>query len=147
MFDGVIKDARGGGRRLGLLLTCPAMVGPTCVGATRASTASASPPANPAAPAPTITWDVARDVSPPLRDLAAGRVAPDGEDPAGEPDRGPISGGDIGYSADEALQSTPLPPRIPGTQQNFEGLSNEDNFNVVRGLRVNPPDQIGRAHV
>ena len=56
-------------------------------------------------PTPTVSWDVAHDVSPPLRDLAAGRIPPDADDPAGEPDRGPISDGDGRYSADGALQS------------------------------------------
>ena len=31
---------------------------------------------------------------------------------------------------------------IPGTSANFEGLSNQDNFNVFGG-RVNPPDPVG----
>ena len=31
---------------------------------------------------------------------------------------------------------------IPGPIANFEGLSNQDNFNVF-GFRVNPPDPVG----
>jgi hypothetical protein len=79
-----------------------------------------------------------------LRDLATGRIAPDADDPAEEPDRGPISAGDGGYSGDGALQSAPSDASIPSTQQNFEGLSNEDNFNIFGG-RVNPPDPNGEA--
>src|SRR5206468_10117573 len=45
---------------------------------------------------------------------------------------------------DGALQSALLPATIPSTQQNFEGLSNEDNFNTL-GLRVNPPDPDGEV--
>jgi hypothetical protein len=93
---------------------------------------------------PTVTWAAAHDVSPPLRDLAAGRTAPDAEDPAGEPDRGPVSAGDGAYSSDGALQSALLPATIPSTQQNFEGLSNQDNFNIF-GFRVNPPDPVGEV--
>ena len=95
-------------------------------------------------PKPRITWDTAHDVSPPLRVLAANRVAPDAEDPADELDLGPMAGADSGYSADGALQSALLPATIPSTQQNFEGLSNQDNFNIFGG-RVNPPDPVGEV--
>jgi hypothetical protein len=95
-------------------------------------------------PKPTITWDTAHDVSPPLRVLAANRVAPDAEDPADELDLGPMAGADSGYSGDGALQSAVLPATIPSTQQNFEGLSNQDNFNIF-GFRVNPPDPDGEV--
>ena len=95
-------------------------------------------------PKPTITWDTAHDVSPPLRVLAANRVAPDAEDPADELDLGPMAGADSGYSADGALQSALLPATIPSTQQNFEGLSNQDNFDFF-GFRVNPPDPVGEV--
>src|SRR4029453_9455924 len=86
-------------------------------------------------PAPTITSDVAHDLSPPLRDLAAGRIAPEAEDPAEDPERGPIAAGK-GNSADGARQAEPGAATIPATSQNFEGLSNEDNFNIL-GRRVN----------
>jgi len=95
-------------------------------------------------PKPTITWDTAHDVSPPLRVLAANRVAPDADDPADELDLGPMAGVDSGYSGDAALQSALLPATIPSTQQNFEGLSNQDNFNIF-GFRVNPPDPDGEV--
>src|SRR5207248_7431958 len=95
-------------------------------------------------PKPRITWDTAHDVSPPLRVLAANRVAPDAEDPADEPDLGPTPGADSGYSGDGALQSALLPATIPSTAQNFEGLSNQDNFNIF-GFRVNPPDPVGEV--
>jgi hypothetical protein len=97
-----------------------------------------------ASPAPTITWAAAHDTSPPLRDLAAGRIAPDADDPADEPDRGPIATGDGGYSVDGALQSAVPATTIPSTQQNFEGLSNQANFDIF-GFRVNPPDPNGEV--
>jgi hypothetical protein len=95
-------------------------------------------------PAPTVTWAAAHDTSPPLRDLAAGRIAPDADDPADEPDLGPIATGDNGYSVDGALQSAAPTTNIPSTQQNFEGLSNQANFNIF-GFRVNPPDPNGEV--
>jgi hypothetical protein len=95
-------------------------------------------------PAPTVTWAAAHDTSPPLRDLAAGRIAPDADDPADEPDLGPIATGDGGYSIDGALQSAVPATTIPSTQQNFEGLSNQANFDIF-GFRVNPPDPNGEV--
>jgi hypothetical protein len=123
----------------GILLAV--MCAGAAVGGSAAAT-SAAPPA--ASPAPTVTWNAARDVSPPLRDLAAGRTAPFAEDPANEPDRGPISGADGRHSSDGALQSAKAPTAIPSTLQNFEGLSNQDNFNIF-GFRVNPPDPNGEV--
>jgi hypothetical protein len=86
---------------------------------------------------------VAHDVSAPLRDLAAGRIPPDAEDPADEEEGGPLATGD-GHSDDGALQSVMPPTTIPSTQQNFEGLSNQANFNIF-GFRVNPPDPNGEV--
>ena len=144
MLDDVLNAARGRRRRLGLLVVLVAIVAAICIGATRTGAASAAQPATPAAPPPTITWDAAHDLSPPLRDLAAGRIPPDADDPGAEPDEGPISDGDGRHSTDGALQSALPAPTIPGTQQNFEGLSNEDNFNIF-GFRVNPPDPNGEV--
>jgi hypothetical protein len=112
-------------------------------GAVDSGSAAVAPAARPSAN-PTFTWATANDVSPPLRDLARGRIAPDADDPANEPDRGPMSGADAGYSADGALQSLLPPPTIPSTGANFEGLSNQDNFNIF-GFRVNPPDPVGEV--
>ena len=110
-------------------------------GGTAAFTSNAAPAAD---LTPKVVYDTAHDVSPPLRDLAAGRIAPDGEDPADETERGPISAADSGFSGDGALQSALLPATIPSTQANFEGLSNQDNFNIFGG-RVNPPDPDGEV--
>src|SRR5512132_3749999 len=144
MLDDVLNAARGRRRRLGLLVVFVAIVAAIGAGATRTGAASAAQPATPAAPPPTITLDAAHDLSPQLRDLAASRIPPDADDPGAEPDEGPISDPDGGHSADGALQSELQAPAIPDTQQNFEGLSNEDNFNIFGG-RVNPPDPNGEV--
>ena len=105
---------------------------------------------------PVFSEAVAFDEIPALREFA--RTAPlQLERPTVEdlieirPDRGPVAV-DKGYSADGALQAggarlfqqsaalatTAAPP----TLANFEGLSNNDNFNLFDG-RVNPPDTVG----
>jgi hypothetical protein len=49
---------------------------------------------------------------------------------------------DHGYAGDGALQTAPSPLTIPAPLTSFEGLSNQDNFNIF-GFRVNPPDPVG----
>src|SRR5919204_2364979 len=68
-----------------------------------------------------VVWDTAHDVSPPLRDLAANRIAPAADDPADEADLGPTAAADGPFSADGALQSAQPAATIPSTSQNFEG--------------------------
>lgn len=95
---------------------------------------------------PKFTNAAAFDVSPSLRELAKaakhGAARPDvvGRDPNL---RSAIT---RGSAADGALQSDASPSAlaIPGTQANFEGLSNQDNFDVFGG-RVNPPDPNGEV--
>jgi hypothetical protein len=104
-----IGDATSSRRRwLGWLAVSSVIAAAVCVGATRTGTAAAGQPAEAGSltPTPTVTWATAHDVSPPLRDLAASRVAPDAEDPAEEPDLGPISAADNRHSSDGALQTT-----------------------------------------
>ena len=102
--------------------------------------------AAPAAAAPKVTvkprsvvWDTAHDVSPPLRDLAAHRIAPGADDPADEADLGPTAAADGPFTVDGALQSLQPAATIPSTQQNFEGLSNLDNITAGE-FEVNPPE-------
>src|ERR671925_1924239 len=60
----------------------------------------------------------------------------------------PQAHGAKGYRADGVLQLFSPVPNIPAPLANFEGLSNQDNFNVF-GFRVNPPDpngEVGRNH-
>ncbi len=106
------------------------------------------------APAPTIATSVAFDKSPALRDLpqppslqASVGVPSDSELVEIRPDRGPEFV-DQGWSRDGALQdgllpmTASIPSAIPAPLQSFEGLSNQDNFNIF-GFRVNPPDPDG----
>jgi hypothetical protein len=98
---------------------------------------------------PKFSQAVAFDVSLPLRALAAApfRMAPlrSSQEPVEiRPERGPVVK-DRGYSSDGALQTRgSFGPalQIPATNVNFEGLSNQDNFNIF-GFRVNPPDPNG----
>jgi hypothetical protein len=126
------------------LLVGGILLAAVCASAAASGSAAATSTSRAANPAPTVTWATAHDTSPPLRDLAANRTAPDADDPANEPDRGPSSAADSGYSHDGALQSALPTAAIPSTQQNFEGLSNQDNFNIF-GFRVNPPDPVGEV--
>ena len=106
---------------------------------------------------PTFTAAAAFDVSRPLRDLpTAARGAGVAEERA-ERGGGPAAV-NRGYAGDRALQtdaaardavaagdaaSSRLQARAVGpTRANFEGLSNQDNFNLL-GIRVNPPDPVG----
>jgi hypothetical protein len=110
---------------------------------------------------PKFSAAVASDLSLPLRSLApamlprfssTGVAAPEFEIRA---ERGPVVR-DKGYSRDGALQRTPASaqlrgaaPTIPAPLVTFEGLSNQDNFNIFGG-RVNPPDPnaaVGPNHI
>ena len=59
------------------------------------------------------------------------------------PERGPVVQSK-GYSGDAALQALSPAVAIPSPLANFEGLSNQDNFNIF-GFRVNPPDPNGEV--
>jgi len=102
---------------------------------------------------PTSTGPAAFDTSKPLRELAKTASAAKAATSKIEevrPDRGPAVA-DRGYSGDAAVQTSGAarnaavaPQAIPGTIANFEGMSNQDNFNVF-GFRVNPPDPNGEV--
>jgi hypothetical protein len=87
---------------------------------------------------------VAFDVSPTLRDMAAHRIAPEISEEDDVRDERGTTVTDQGFSGDGAIQNSPQPstPAISNTITNFEGLSNENNFNIF-GFRVNPPDPVG----
>lgn len=89
--------------------------------------------------------NVAFDVSPTLRVLAARRITPalPPED-QGEvrEENGPEAVESDAYFPDAAVQANAPQVAIPSTLANFEGLSNQDNFNIFGG-RVNPPDPVG----
>ena len=99
---------------------------------------------------PKFTTPAAFDVSPSLRDMAlTHRTAPSAAgDKEIRPDRGPFVP-DKGFSGDGALQTAGTQRKaetnaasISAPLANFEGLSNQDNFNIFGG-RVNPPDPVG----
>ncbi len=101
------------------------------------------------APAAKFTKAVAFDVSPPLRSMPS-IVTPSTLTSTLlqeiRPERGPDVE-DHGYSKDGALQVTSgrlqgAAPAIPAPLLTFEGVSNEDNFNLF-GFRVAPPDPVG----
>ena len=96
-------------------------------------------------PKPKFYDNVAFDVSPTLRYMAAHRVTPALPDPdKGEirEENGPEAIASEVYFPDVAVQNDISPLTIPSTLANFEGLSNQDNFNIFGG-RVNPPDPVG----
>jgi hypothetical protein len=96
-------------------------------------------------PKPKFSDNVAFDVSPTLRELAARRITPPlpAED-QGEvrEENGPEAIDSDVYFPDTAIQNSISQVTIPSTATNFEGLSNQDNFNIFGG-RVNPPDPVG----
>jgi hypothetical protein len=112
--------------------------------------ASAQPTARTHPLTPKFSPAVAFDVSPALRDLPRAAkpltFPPDTilevrqeRGPEG-PEAHPVKG----YSADAALQALSPAVTIPSPLANFEGLSNQDNFDIF-GFRVNPPDPNGEV--
>jgi hypothetical protein len=100
-----------------------------------------SAPARSGLKGPKFTKATAFDVSRPLRDLAKRAVSVSRKGGEVRPERGPVTA-DRGHSRDGALQTTAASPAIPAPIRNFEGMSNQDNFDVF-GFRVNPPDPVG----
>jgi len=113
------------------------------------SAAVAAPPA----PKPKFSAAVAFDVSRPAREIAPPSLARRAATATDElldirPDRGPVAA-DSGFAGDGALQggaarmmALTTPATLSAPLVNFEGLSNQDNFNLF-GFRVNPPDPVG----
>jgi hypothetical protein len=107
----------------------------TAVGATPAGSA-------PATHSPKFSQAAAYDVSKPLRELAkTAQASARQKEVRLSPERGPTVES-AGYAGDAAVQATSAAAAIGGTIANFEGLSNQDNFNIF-GFRVNPPDPVG----
>ncbi len=113
--------------------------------------------AGPAASAkPKFSTAVAFDVSRPLRELARSATTasqfssdPDAEPYEVRPERDaaePVA--DNGFTGDAALgagaarRSAATALTVSAPLANFEGISNQDNFNIF-GFRVNPPDPVG----
>src|SRR5213593_1755994 len=100
---------------------------------------------------PTFYRPVAFDVSPALRSLppAARPLVFDPNKiievrPERRGSEGPEAHRVKAYSADGVLQLFSPAPTIPAPLLTFEGLSNQDNFNLYGG-RVNPPDSDGEV--
>ncbi len=93
-----------------------------------------------------FTQALAFDVSPPLSAAAPSlrRMVPQGlaaQEFEIRPERGPVVPYK-GHHGDGALQVQAPAASIAPPLANFEGLSNQDNFNIF-GFRVNPPDPDG----
>lgn len=105
-----------------------------------------SGPASALGPEPRFTDAVAHDTSAPLRTLA-GSGAADPSQARTRPERG-ADVPDRGFAGDGAVQSSTggaalaAAAAVSAPIANFEGLSNQDNFDVY-GIRVNPPDPVG----
>jgi hypothetical protein len=112
--------------------------------------AVAQPPARMRPLTPKFLKPVAFDVSPALRSLpriVRPRTFP--PDTVLEVRREPAVKGPAvhpgkGHGADGVLQLFSPAPTIPAPLLTFEGLSNQDNFNIF-GFRVNPPDPNGEV--
>jgi len=101
---------------------------------------------------PKFSTAVAFDVSRPAREIAPPSLARRAATATDElldirPERGPVPA-DNGFTGDGAVFPSaarlmaPLSATIAAPIVNFEGLSNQDNFNLF-GFRVNPPDPVG----
>ncbi len=119
-----------------------------------APTGSAQASAPPSLAKPTFSQAAAFDTSKPLRELAnstasaATAKAADASIKEVRPERAAPSIAEsssvAALSGDGAVQSAVAPTTIGAPLANFEGLSNQDNFNVF-GFRVNPPDANGEV--
>ncbi len=135
-------------KKLSLVLILVAIVG--VAGLFSTSTAQVSRQHNFQAPVANFTKAFAFDISPPLRSMAT-IVTPSTLTSTLmqeiRPEPGPVAKNQ-GYSGDGALQGADAPrlqgaaATIPAPLLTFEGLSNQDNFNLF-GFRVAPPDPVG----
>src|SRR4029450_12741760 len=112
--------------------------------------AVAQPSARPHPLTPKFSPAVAFDVSPAFRSLpriARPRTFPPDTILEVRPEpavKGPAVHRAKGHGADGVLQLFSSAPTIPAPLLTFEGLSNQDNFNIF-GFRVNPPDPNGEV--
>ncbi len=108
--------------------------------------ASAQPTARTHPLTPKFSTAVAFDISPALRTLPLAKkyVADPSKLLEIRPERGPRAQSKGYKSGDKALQTFSPALAILAPLLTFEGLSNEDNFNIF-GFRVNPPDPNGEV--
>ena len=142
-----MNRAHSGGRRL--LRRAVPLAGLVVLAVMLTTSATQAGPKAAAQAGPTVGTAVAFDVSAPLSSLvsaqAQGKSAPAQSGFDADRDIDVV----LDSSARRASASTPQSvsaaqssAAIPATGANFEGLSNQDNFNVF-GFRVNPPDPVG----
>jgi hypothetical protein len=144
-MEGVVVRSPGHTRRLRAALA--GLAGAALIASAAATVAVAeSSPARPAAPRPVWSAAVAQDTSPPLTALAARSHVSTPQTARITEERGaPSANQSAARKApvpDAALQSRALAAATAAPGANFEGLSNQDNFNIF-GFRVNPPDPVG----
>ena len=130
-----------------VVVVCVAAVAALTAGTTQAGPTAVTAPAA-ASAAPKVAKAKAFDVSRPLRELA--KEARSVKAPKAHPntrvdrnitiDRGATAESVIAAGAGSSRAAGTL--AVGPTLANFEGLSNQDNFNVF-GFRVNPPDPVG----
>jgi hypothetical protein len=138
-MEGISRGRPPKPRLLRLVLVAIAAV--MCAAAAGAGSAAVvQSGSQPASTTPRVINAAAFDVSRPLRDLASERVTPSVQPRAENP--GSLVSEISGHTADGALQTAAFAATIASPLQNFEGLSNQDNFNTF-GFRVNPPDPVG----
>jgi hypothetical protein len=128
-------------RLLTVLIPTAVAAGVLCSGATGGSSL-AIPQLAPSGGVASVEHAAAFDVSKPLRELA--QTAGPAHADALPAERSLMVAEDHGYAADGAVQTALPAPTIPAPLANFEGLSNQDNFNTF-GFRVNPPDPNGEV--
>src|SRR5436305_3254385 len=108
--------------------------------------ASAQPTAHMQPLTPRFSTAVAFDISPALRTLPVTKkyVSDSSNLLEVRPERGPRAHSKGYKSGDKALQTFSPALAIAAPLLTFEGVSNEDNFNIF-GFRVNPPDPNGEV--
>ncbi|HEX6685474.1 MAG TPA: hypothetical protein VF062_21995 [Candidatus Limnocylindrales bacterium] len=124
------------GRLLATTILVAALLTPMSAAQTQAAPTIFTPDAS-----PTFTKAAAFDTSPALREVQpAGSVKTRAELEDRKGTRAKDNG--LAAAATATTQTSAGTEAIPGTRANFEGLSNQDNFDVLGG-RVNPPDPVG----
>jgi hypothetical protein len=137
-------------RPMRLFTRSSAMAGAVAMSVCTLPAAGASPD-----PQPRFTRAVAFDVSRPAREVSTRATPSVPSLRAADPEPLEIRPeyelveivGDTDFTGDGALdggaaRSSIGAPSIPGPLSQFEGISNQDNFNI-HGGRVNPPDPVG----
>lgn len=104
---------------------------------------AAAPGAFAAKKDPKFTTAAAFDVSPPVTLLQPSSGEADAPVGNVRNANAPVAESDTGHTGDAALQTSGFAATLAaGPLANFEGLSNQDNFDIF-GFRVNPPDPVG----